>query len=54
MSGVTKHIFERDIQDILKMWNEEIETIKPLLPKEYSKYDIIALLKNFILLSGIL
>lgn len=47
MSGVTKHIFERDIQDILKMWNEEIETIKPLLPKEYSKYDIIALLKEF-------
>lgn len=47
MSGVTKHIFEHEISDILSMWNFQIKTIQPLLPKEYSSVEIIALLKEF-------
>lgn len=41
MSGVTKHIFDQEVRDILSMWDCEIKTIQPLLPKEYSKSDII-------------
>ena len=47
MPGVTKHIFNHEICDIISMWNREIKTIEPLLPKEYSSGDIIALLKEF-------
>lgn len=47
MPGVTKHIFNHEICDILPMFNCEIKTIEPLLPKEYSSGDIIALLKEF-------
>lgn len=47
MPGVTKHIFNHEICDILKMWNCEIKTIQPLLPKEYSIVEIVALLKEF-------
>lgn len=47
MPGVTKHIFNHEICDILSMFNCEIKTIEPLLPKEYSNGDIIALLKEF-------
>ena len=41
MSGVTKHIFNQEVRDILSMWDCEIKTIEPLLPKEYSSGDII-------------
>ena len=47
MSGVTKHIFEHDIQDILSMWNVQLKTIIPLLKKEYDENQIIFLLKKF-------
>lgn len=47
MSGVTKHIFEHEIRDILTMWNQQIKTIQPLLPKKYSKKNIIELLKKY-------
>ena len=47
MPGVTKHIFNHEISDILSMLNCEIKTIESLLPKEYSRGDIIALLKEF-------
>lgn len=47
MSGVTKHIFNHEICDILSMWNRQVKTIQELLPKEYSSVDIIALLKKF-------
>ena len=46
MSGVTKHIFNQEVRDILSMWDCEIKTIEPLLPKEYSSGDIITLLKK--------
>ena len=47
MPGVTKHIFENDIRHIKAMWNKQIESIYPLLPRVYVKDDIIALLKEF-------
>lgn len=47
MSGVTKHIFEREITDILSMWNCQIKTIQLLLPREYSSKEIADLLKEF-------
>lgn len=54
MPGVTKHIFNHEISDILLMFNCELKMIEPLLPKEYSIDDIIELLKKFIRMSGIL
>ena len=47
MSGVTKHIFEHELNDILLMWNTEIKSVAPLLPRKYTKADIIALLKYY-------
>lgn len=47
MSGVTKHIFEHDIQDILSMWNMQLKTIIPILTKKYDEDQIIVLLKKF-------
>ena len=47
MPGVTKHIFNHEISDILLMFNCELKMIEPLLPKEYSIDDIIELLKKF-------
>ncbi|WP_412175034.1 toll/interleukin-1 receptor domain-containing protein [Campylobacter sp. RKI_CA19_01116] len=47
LSGVTKHIFEKDIKDILYMWNCQLKTIVPILPKVYTKEDIIELLKKY-------
>lgn len=47
MSGVTKHIFEHELDDILSMWNTEIKSVTPLLPRKYTKADIIALLKHY-------
>jgi len=47
MSGVTKHIYEREISDILKMWNNEIKAIEGILQAEYNKDDLILLLKKY-------
>lgn len=47
MSGVTRHIFEHELDDILSMWNAEIKSVTPLLPRKYTKADIIALLKCY-------
>jgi len=41
VSGVTKHIFEHELDDILSMWNTEIKSVTPLLPRKYTKADII-------------
>ena len=45
MTGVTKHIFEHELRDILSMWNNEIKSICPLLPRKYTSNDVIVLLK---------
>lgn len=47
MPGATKSICEHEKRDIFLMWNKEIKSIEPLLPKEYSKEDIISLLKYY-------
>lgn len=47
MSGVTRHIFEHELGEILSMWNVEIKSVCPLLPRKYTKADIIALLKCY-------
>ena len=47
MAGVTKHIFEHEMQDIFSMWNSEIKTIEPLLPKSYMIDDVVDLLMEF-------
>lgn len=45
--GVTKHIYEHDIREILTMWNKQIKTIIPLLPQFYEEDDIKLLLKEY-------
>lgn len=46
MSGVTKHIFESDIRDIHKMWNQQLGVLASVLPYNYSEKDIIESLQR--------
>lgn len=47
MPGVTKHIYDHDIRDILTMWNRQLKEISLILPQEYTKKDIISLMKKY-------
>lgn len=47
MSGVTKHIYDHEIRDILYMWKNELRSIMNVLPKNYLEEDIIASLKYY-------
>jgi len=47
MSGVTKHIYEHEIRDIISMWNMQLNSIQELLPKDYADNDVIDMLKYF-------
>lgn len=47
MAGVTKHIYEREIIDIIIRWNKEIKSIIPLLPECYTEVTILSSLKRF-------
>lgn len=47
MAGVTKHIFEHDVRDILSMWNTQLKCVQKVLPKEYSYEDIVKALKLY-------
>lgn len=47
MPGVTKHIFEHDIRDIVLMWSEQLKIIQNILPQYYTDKDIISALKHF-------
>ena len=47
MPGVTKRISDHEIRDIISMWSQQIKTIQPILPCEYGKGEVIALLKEF-------
>ena len=47
MAGVTKHIYDHAIRDIIDMWSKQIKTLQPILPKEYTESDVIDLLKKY-------
>lgn len=47
MSGVTKHIFEHEIRDIISMWTSQLKEVQSILPLKYDYNDIINLLKRF-------
>ena len=47
MSGVTKHIYEHEIRDIISMWNIQLKSIQRLLPKDSTENDIVTMLKHF-------
>lgn len=47
MSGVTKHIFEHEIRDVISMWSKQLKEIKNILPQSYTEEDIIDMLKEF-------
>ena len=47
MSGVTKHIYEHEIRDIISMWNIQLKFIQGLLPKDYMDNDVVDMLKYF-------
>ena len=47
MAGITKHIYDHEIRDIIDMWSKQIKTLQPILPKEYTESDVIDLLKKY-------
>lgn len=47
MAGVTKHIFDHDVRDIIGMLNKQLADIKHVLPRSYSTEGIISLLKYY-------
>lgn len=47
MGGVTKHIFDRNIYDIKKMWREELIAISSILPAKYDEDKITELLEKY-------
>lgn len=47
MSGVTKHIYDREIIDINIMWNSQLKKIEKVLPCTYNEDTIIDLLKKY-------
>lgn len=47
MAGVTKHIYNREIIDIKKMWNEQLKHIANVLEKNYEDTDIVDALKYY-------
>ena len=47
MPGVTKRIYNREIQDILHMWNLQLKLVYAILPKNYSFPDIANALKEY-------
>ena len=47
MAGVTEHIYEHEIRDIILMWKQQLNEIKNILPKFYSAEDIVNILKRF-------
>ena len=47
MAGVTKHIFDHEIRDILSMWDTHLRCIRKVLPQTYSHEDIVDALKLY-------
>ena len=47
MSGVTKHIYDREIRDIIMLWNKQIKEIQSVLPQYYTDADIVSAIKYY-------
>lgn len=47
MPGITKHIYEHEIRDIISMWNMQLKSIQGLLPEDYADNDVVDMLKYF-------
>ena len=47
MAGVTKHIFDHEIRDILSMWDTHLRCIRKVLSQTYSHKDIVDALKLY-------
>jgi hypothetical protein len=47
MPGVTKHIYDHEIRDIMTMWNNQIKSIQLVLSKYYTEVDIVFALKHY-------
>lgn len=47
LPGVTKHIYDHEISDILEMWNKQLKEISMILPQEYTEKDIISLMRKY-------
>lgn len=47
LPGVTKHIYDHEIRDILEMWNKQLKEISMILPQEYTEKDIISLMRKY-------
>ena len=47
LPGVTKHIYDHEIRDILEMWNKQLKEISLILPQEYTEKDIISLMRKY-------
>lgn len=47
MSGVTKHIFDHEIRDIVTMWNNQIKFIQSVLPQYYTDDDIVSAMRHY-------
>lgn len=47
MSGVTKHIFDHEIRDIVTMWNNQLKFIQTVLPSNYTDDDIVSSMKHY-------
>ena len=41
MSGVTKHIYEHELRNIVSMWSGELKSVRDILPQYYIDKDII-------------
>ena len=47
MSGVTKHIYDSEIRDIMMMWKCQIKEIQSVLPQYYTDADIVSTMKYY-------
>ena len=48
MSGVTKHIYDHEIRDIISMWNMQLKSIQELLPKGYKNEEVQGFIKKMV------
>lgn len=47
MPGVTKNIFDHEVIDIIKMWNNQIKTVQNILTQNYTNEDILIAIQKF-------